>query len=38
MNCWIIMVHYPRMIQRKTDLALVRAALKRSRVVALLGF
>ena len=31
------MVHYPRMIQRKTDLALVRAALKRSRVVALLG-
>jgi len=31
------MVYYPSMIDRKADVALVRAALRRSRVVALLG-
>src|SRR5881275_2233126 len=31
------MVQYPGMIDRKTDIDLVRAALRRSRVVALLG-
>jgi len=31
------MVYDSRMIERQTDLGLVRAALKRSRVVALLG-
>jgi len=31
------MVYYPLMIDRKADVALVRAALRRSRVVALLG-
>ncbi len=31
------MVHNPVMIQRKTDISLIRSALKRSRVVALLG-
>jgi predicted AAA+ superfamily ATPase len=31
------MVYHPEMIERKTDIDLVRAALKRSRVVALLG-
>jgi uncharacterized protein len=31
------MVYYPLVIDRKADVALVRAALRRSRVVALLG-
>jgi uncharacterized protein len=36
-ECGIFMVYDPAVIHRKTDLQLVRTALKRSRVVALLG-
>src|SRR5208282_648704 len=35
--CWIFMVYNDGMIDRRTATEIVRAALKRSRVVALLG-